>query len=164
MVTFTYNGFDYGKVKSVGRRDLQKPEGTCHFCGSGIRYIIYFKHIDGSEIILGSTCGTNLLKGKISDTFRRVLNNQLNGLEKIKKKIKKDKVDKANDKLIEDYWNFTDDEDIILALKKFDHPNKYYRSVGKTFYDYYMYMFGNGCIHSKEAQLKVCRKIKKILK
>jgi hypothetical protein len=111
--------------------------GTCHFCGTGIRFCFWIESADGKKFYVGSDCVGHLNDAKLVAVVESAERRRKNALARERAEKKRRAQAEADAREVES--RLPEYADALAALESRPHPNPYFAGQGKTHADYFRY-------------------------
>lgn len=111
--------------------------GTCHYCGTGIRYCFWIESADGRKFYVGSDCVGHLNDTKLVAVVMSAERRRKNDLARDRREAKRRLQAEADAREVES--RLPEYAAALEALAAFPHPTPYFAAQGKTRADYFRY-------------------------
>lgn len=148
--------FLYMESKSLDLGDgTTQPAGTCHYCGTGIRYCYYIKSADGKTFYVGSDCVSHLGDTRLVAVVMSEERKRKNAIAAEKRRQKREAEEAKQRQEID--ARMGEYKAAKESLRSLPHPNDYFAGQGLTMADYFNYFESNG-IPSYFKMLEAIRK------
>ena len=116
--------------------------GTCHYCGTGIRYCYWIGSADGRKFYVGSDCVAHLGDTKLVAVVMSAERKRKNALAAKRRDEKRKAEREAQAAEVE--RRMPEYAAALAALESRPHPHEYFAAQGKTLADYYRYFEASG--------------------
>lgn len=114
-----------------------QPGGTCHYCGTGIRYCFWIESAEGRKFYVGSDCVGHLGDTKLVAVVMSAERKRKNALARDRREKKRREQAEADAREVASRLH--EYRAALDVLEAFPHPTPYFAGQGKTRADYFRY-------------------------